>query len=377
MTTKNKFALLTGVSSFAPMGICSIDGEGTEGAGGGGSSGGEGQDTDGNASGNSELTSEQQMEKEFSDPNDTEGDVGASHDGEHPGEDLGTSGEGEGGEGGGEGADGEGGDELGQKGEGEDGQPPKKTGRMQERFDELTSQSRHHEREAEKWKAEAVKLGYVEGGDQPAAPEEPDPEKYPYGEHDPEYLQDKGKYDAKVEMIQEQSLARFKAEASALDAKWTKNLADKAEAYPDFDEVVVKGAANWACPPVIAIAIKDSDVGPDIAYQLAKDPAEALRISKLTPLEQAREFGRKESEFTNNKEVEALKAEITKLKGGRGEADGTKAPARIVSKAPEPPRRRVSGGGARSETPADTDDFAAFDRMADKKIEEARKRGAL
>lgn len=375
MNTRNKFAFLTGTAMhFAPMSVCSIEGEGNDNAGGGGSSGGDGSGTDGNADGGSALTAEQQMEKEFSDPNDVEEDDGESSDGQQSGEDPGTSGEDEDGDEGGD-ADGDG-DESGEKGEGEDQQPPKKTGRMQERFDELTATSRNHEREAEKWKAEAIKLGYVENGDQPSMPEEPDPEKYPYGEYDPEYLKDKGKFDAKVEMITEQATARFKAEASALDAKWTKNLAEKVEAYPDFDEVVVKGAQNWACPPVIAIAIKDSDVGPDIAYQLAKDPAEALRVSKLSPLEQAREFGRKESAFIQSKEIEALKAKVAEIEGkNKGEAEGTpnKTP-RIVSKAPEPPRRRVSGGGARSETPADTDDFAAFERMADKKIEDRSKR---
>lgn len=370
MNTRNKFALLTGTAMhFAPMSACSIEGEGNDNAGGGGSSGGDSQ-ADGNADAGSVLTAEQQMEKEFHDPND-EPESGDEGDDGEGGDDSGADGGDEGGDG--EGADN--GDESGQQGEEEGDQPPKKTGRMQERFDELTSQSRNHEREAEKWKAEAIKLGYVEGANQPELPDEPDPEKYPYGEHDPDYLRDKGKYDAKVEMIQEQASARFKAEASALDAKWTKNLAEKAEAYPDFDEVVVKGAANWACPPVVAIAIKDSDVGPDIAYQLAKDPAEALRVSKLSPLEQAREFGRKESDFKSSKRISELEAEVAKLKGKTEDANGKpKPPARIVSKAPEPPRRRVSGGGARSETPADTDDFAAFERMADKKIEERSKR---
>lgn len=368
MNKFHKFALLTGTAmSFFPMSFCSIGAEGNDDAGGGGSSGSEGQ-ADGNADSGSELSTEQKLEKEFHDPND-ESD-GSDSDGEHPGEDLGTSGEDEGEEGDddGEGAEGdaEGAEESGEKEKGEAEGQPKKPSRMQERFDEMTAQSRQHERDAEKWRAEAIKLGYVEGADQPETPEEPDPEKYPYGEHDPDYLKDKGAYDAKMEMFQGQAEARFKAEASALDAKWTKNLAEKAEAYPDFDEVVVKGAANWACPPVIAIAIKDSDVGPDIAYQLAKDPAEALRISKLTPLEQAREFGRKESAFTQSKEIENLKAEIATLKGkNKEDAEGTKKP-RIVSKAPEPPRRRVAGGGARHETPADTDDFAAFERKADK-----------
>jgi hypothetical protein len=356
----HKNSLLGTVSRFITSNFCSIEDAGNGDAGGGSSGGGQ---SDGNASPTPTPTSEESMEKEFYDPN-SEDDDGESSDGEGGGKEPASGEEGEGGD-----ADGEG--EEGSDGEGEDGKepagkkegegetPPKKN-RAQERIDELTATSRNHERESEKWRNEALKLGYTPDGEAPSLPEEPDPEKYPYGEHDPEYLKDRGKYDAKVEMVQEQTQARFKAEAASLDAKWTKNQAGALDRYPDFDEVVAK--TQWACPAVIAIGIKDSDVGPDIAYALAKDPAEADRIAKLSPLEQAREFGRKESEFTSSKRITELEAEIAKLKGPD---DAGKPKPKIITKAPEPPKRRVSGGGARHETPGDTDDFAAFEKKAD------------
>lgn len=352
-------SLLGTVSRFIPSSMCSIEAEGSDGDAGGGSSGGEGQ-ADGNADSGSELTSEQKMEKEFYDPNDEEAPGKASAEGEG-GEESADGEEGEYGDGEGDGKpEGEDGEEPAGKKD-DEAEPAPKKNRAQERIDELTATSRNHEREAEKWRNEALKLGYTPDGEAPEMPEEPDPEKYPYGEHDPEYLKDRGKYDAKVEMIQGQNKARFQAEAAALDAKWTKNQAGALERYPDFDDVVAKG--EWACPPVIAIGIKDSDVGPDIAYALAKDPAEAGRIAKLSPLEQAREFGRKESDFISQKRISELEAEVAKLKE-KGEAPA--APKKLVTKAPEPPRRRISGGGARHETPADTDDFAAFEKKADK-----------
>lgn len=351
MFRKTSLMLGTSLPLMTAMGLCSIEDEGASEAASGGSSAGEGQPS---AAPSQELSTAEKLEQEFYDPEEDEDDSGESAGGEEGAE--------------GKKDDGDEGD--GKPGAEEEPDPnapkepeAKKSSRAQERFDELTNTSRTHEREAAKWKAEAVKLGYSEDATETPTPEEPDPEKYAYGEHDPEYLKDRGKYDAKIEMLQGQAEARFKSEAAALDAKWTKNLAGAAESYPDFDEVVVKGADKWECPPVIAIAIKDSDVGPDIAYALAKDPAEASRIAKLSPLEQAREFGRKEVALTKDKEITSLKEEIATLK--EAGAAPKPQPKKLVTKAPEPPKRRVSGGGARSEPNPDTDDFREFEKYAD------------
>lgn len=339
----------------------------------GSSSAGEGQ-ADGNADPDAGLTTAQKLEKEFGQEITpaTDND-GSSSDG---------SGDGDGGEDDGDaddagnaGSDADA-DEGGAEGDaesGEEGGQPNseeakaRKNRTQERISELTADARYHEREADKWRRRAEELGYVEGATATTEiPEEPDSSKYQYGENDLDYIRDKAKYDSKIEILTEQAGARMKAETAALEAKWSTTLAANEAKYPDFQEKVVKGAENWHCPPVIAVGIKDSEFGVDIAYKLASDPPEAERISKLNPLEQAREFGKLEAGFAKDARIKELEAEVAKLKGGTG--GGTGKRPNIVTKAPEPPKRHVRGGGGKFETPADTDDFAAFDRMADAKL---------
>lgn len=60
--------------------------------------------------------------------------------------------------------------------------------------------------------------------------------------------------------------------------------------YSDFDEVARN--PNLPVTQVMADAIKASDVGPDVAYYLGSNPKEAARISRLSPLLQAKEIGR-------------------------------------------------------------------------------------
>ena len=230
-------------------------------------------------------------------------------------------------------------------------QKPKKN-RAHERIDELTNEVRFQEREVQKLRDEVTRLGgdpYAVGSTADA-PEAPDPSKYQYGEQDVDYIRDHAKYEAKMEVLETQAKAAFKAQAAELDLKWTKNQVEALKKYPDFDEVVVKGGSEnkWPCPPVIAVAIKDSDVGADAAYHLASNPEEAKRIAALTPLEQAREFGRLEERL------------ITKAaRAARREQQPNR-----VTKAPPPPKRRTQGSGATKNQKFDTD-FAAFERQVD------------
>lgn len=354
---KNSLLASAAIPSF--IGLCSIEAEGGEAGGGGGSPPAESQAA-GKASEGSELTTEQKLEKEFGQvPDSDDGSESSDGDGDEDEDgDEADDPKGEGDDDGGASGD----DDEPGEGKGEAGTPPKKDP-SQERIDELTARARDAERDRDK----AYETLRAKGIDPSSAddldlsvPEAPDPSKFEFGENDLDYIKAVAKHDARIEVLEDQAKARFTAEAANLDAKWTKNLVGAATRYPDFDEVVVQGGKDqkWACPPVIAVAVKDSDYGPDIAYQLAKDPDEAKRISKLSPLEQAREFGRIE-------ERHHAKAERAKRKA---EADGGKPKPRIVSRAPEPPKRHVRGGGGTHGVSADTDDFAAFDRLADKLI---------
>ena len=71
--------------------------------------------------------------------------------------------------------------------------------------------------------------------------------------------------------------------------------------YDDFEQV----AYNPKLPITDAMAqtIQSSDVGPDMAYYLGSNPKEAERISRLSPLSQAKELGKIEAKLSDNPPV--------------------------------------------------------------------------
>ena len=71
--------------------------------------------------------------------------------------------------------------------------------------------------------------------------------------------------------------------------------------YDDFEQV----AYNPKLPitNVMAETIQSSDVGPELAYYLGSNPKEADRISRMTPLGQAKEIGKIEAKLADNPPV--------------------------------------------------------------------------
>lgn len=103
-----------------------------------------------------------------------------------------------------------------------------------------------------------------------------------------------------------EALAYSKAEELIARREMVKQQAQTAEAfhekeeeargkYDDFEQV----AYNPKVPitDVMADAIKSSDIGPDMAYYLGTNIAEAKRIASLSPLLQAKEIGRLEAKL--------------------------------------------------------------------------------
>ncbi len=126
------------------------------------------------------------------------------------------------------------------------------------------------------------------------------------------------------ELAQERQRANRDSAIEKLETAYSQRLETVREELPDYDDKVTKSAARgeWPCPPLVAIAIKESEVGPKVAYHLASNPNEAVAISKLSPIEQAVAFGRLEAKFLNQPAVQP----------------------NIATNSPEPAPARTKGG---------------------------------
>jgi len=67
--------------------------------------------------------------------------------------------------------------------------------------------------------------------------------------------------------------------------------------YEDFEQVAYNPSLRIT--NAMAEAIQSSDAGPDLAYYLGSNPKEADRISRLSPLVQAKEIGRIEAKLAS------------------------------------------------------------------------------
>lgn len=194
---------------------------------------------------------------------------------------------------------------------------------VQERIDEITAARREAEREAEFWRNKAL-ASQPQEQQQEAPQGPPEPSSYEFGEADPAYIRDMVRHEMRQELEQERQRTQLETQVAQLEQGYAERLKTAREEIPDYDDVVTKSAARgeWPCPPLVAIGIKESEVGPKVAHYLATNRDEAVSIANLSPIEQARAFGRLEARFL-----------------------GQTAPqAKIATNAPEPAPARTKGG---------------------------------
>ena len=142
-------------------------------------------------------------------------------------------------------------------------------------------------REQRKWERERVV--------QPVAPAAPvTPEQFASNE---DYVE------ALADQRAEQKLAereQRKQQTEILNAYHDKEEEIRAK-YDDFEQVAYN--PNLPITTVMAQSIQSSDIGPEVAYHLGANPKEAERISRLSPILQAKEIGRIEAQLTSNPPV--------------------------------------------------------------------------
>lgn len=155
------------------------------------------------------------------------------------------------------------------------------------------------------------------------------------------YLEARADYKAeqkvKAVLAEQQSRTQYatqqSSEAQRL-ARYQQDLDKARSSIPDFDEVT--GEADVPVTQTMRDAILESEVGALLTYHLAKNPAEAERIARLSPVAQAKALG-------------AIEASLAVK------------PAPRVSKAPAP-IKPISGSSGGHADPAkmSMDDYMAY-----------------
>lgn len=157
-------------------------------------------------------------------------------------------------------------------------QPTKRVPWFQKRIDEVTRAKYEAQREADYWR------GRAEGRDSPQEKQAqvgpPDRWEDPEG-HD-RWLIEQAALQFEQRHRQQTVFQTFEERAAKVRA--TK---------PDFDSVVTN--PDIMITNDMAAVIRESDLGPEVAYHLGTNPAEAQRIAALPPHRQAAELGRIEA----------------------------------------------------------------------------------
>lgn len=189
--------------------------------------------------------------------------------------------------------------------ESQDEKPKKRRG-YQRRVDKLKSRLTDREREIEFWKQKALSATPPKQ-DEPVTQSqssdgEPDPNDF---ETHAAYVKALTSWETKRLLAQEKEESR-KREAKSESEKRTSSFRDKvktfAETKDDFEDVI---EAVDDIPMSVAVqeVILESDIGPELMYELAKDKDEYARICKLTPLAAARELGKIEARLSKSAET--------------------------------------------------------------------------
>ena len=181
---------------------------------------------------------------------------------------------------------------------------------VQKRIDELTKQKYEQQREAQYWKQQAEEAKQLQEALYRKI-SEPSQNQYQDSES---YAQAKGEWLAQQrasELFAEQQKrqaqeAQMREQFAAIEqqkAVISRAMDEGAKKYPDFVEAInTPGLPNLGQDnPAALQAIMESEYGIDVAYHLAKNPLEAIRIANLPPLKAVKEIARLETRFEGKK----------------------------------------------------------------------------
>jgi hypothetical protein len=206
-------------------------------------------------------------------------------------------------------------------------QKPKKKGGWQRKTEKAEREAEAAKRELEYWKSVAMKNAGDSKPEQKAEPKapvktdgEPDPDQF---ETHKDYVKALAKWEAK-QILKERDAETEKSKLMSEQEKLVKAHLDReksfAEKTEDYREAV-ESIDDVMFPAYTQQLLLESELGPELIYELAKNREMAERISKLAPLAASKELGKLEARIASRASDETKKPEPKKQ---------TQAPAPIT-----------------------------------------------
>ena len=210
---------------------------------------------------------------------------------------------------------------------------PKQNPKIEKRFRELTTRAK--QAEAEKQALEA-RLQELESKVAPPKAEEADhvgekPTRAQFNNVD-EYAEALAEWSAEkalVERDKQEQQRKIEEQRQEVIKSWSQKLEKVKAELPDFDDMVASSQVQVR--DEIKDAILESDVGPQILYQLASDDDLAQRISSMPVNKALKELGKLEVQFERKEAPAEVKSEpvarskapapIKPLTAGKGTGD--------------------------------------------------------
>ena len=211
---------------------------------------------------------------------------------------------------------------------GEDGEKKEAKTYTQDEVDRIAKKIKRNaayvarkEAEAEYWRRQAEQA-QTKPVTQQQAPEDERPKRDDFEDYEA-FMRAEARFEARQEFkaLQQQERQRSQQQSQATtDAqrlqRFNADLAKTREAVADFDEVV--DAADVPVTQAMRDAILESEVGALLTYHLAKNPAEAQRISQLSHVAQIKALGAIEASLMQKPAPQVSKAPspITPINSG-------------------------------------------------------------
>ena len=192
---------------------------------------------------------------------------------------------------------------------------PRKKGGFQKKIDKLSAKAQALEQEKEYWREQALRTQKTPQEKKPEAEAKaagkPDASKF---ENHDEYVEALADWKVEQRLLAEKQKTREEALKEEFRTKSQTHL-ERVEKFSgehdDFDEVVESVNHIPISGPVQDV-ILNSEFGPELMYELAKNPTEYARICKLSPAAAGVALGKIEARFQKPSEEKPTEPKVTK-----------------------------------------------------------------